>query len=56
MCQAKYEHEHGVVSDMIFTCRPCIDKRNHDLIENTKEEKEANDDETDSDQATQSAN
>ena len=58
MCQAKYEHDHGTASEMILACRPCIDMRNHDVIESAKEAKEANEDETDSDggQLTQSTN
>ena len=56
MCHAKHEHEHGIASDMTLTCRPCVDERNHDVIESAREAKEANDDETDSGQATRSAN
>ena len=47
MCQAKYEFTYGIDSDMIYTCRPCIDKRYHDIIERRKQQ-EANDD-TDTD-------
>ena len=44
--QAKFEHDYGIVSNMVYTCRPCIDKRYHGVIESAKE---ADDDEIDSD-------
>ena len=44
--QAKFEHNYGIVSNMVYTCRPCIDKRYHGVIESAKE---ADNDETNSD-------
>ena len=45
-CQAKYEFTYGLDIVMVYTCRPCIDKKYHDLIEKAKK---GADDETDSD-------
>ena len=45
-CQAKYEYTYGIESSMVYTCRPCMDKKYHDVIERAKKQA---DDETDSD-------
>ena len=47
-CQAKYEFTYGIESAMVYICRPCIDKKYHDIIERAKAKIQA-DDETDSD-------
>ena len=44
--QAKYEFTYGLDIVMVYTCRPCIDKKYHDLIEKAKK---GADDKTDSD-------
>ena len=46
ICQTKYEFTYGLNSDMVYICRPCIDKKYHDIIEKAKQQA---DDETDSD-------
>ena len=45
-CQAKYEFTYGIESAMVYICRPCIDKKYHDIIEKAKTQA---DDETDTD-------
>ena len=46
ICQTKYEFTYGLNSDMVYICRPCIDKKYRDIIEKAKQQA---DDETDSD-------
>ena len=37
LCQTKYESTYGLDSDMVYICRVCMDKNNHDKIEKAKE-------------------
>jgi len=46
ICQTKYEFTYGLNSDMVYICRPCIDKKYHDILEKAKKQA---DDETDLD-------